>query len=42
MMMHHDAHLTSISKKEILCYVKHPAAKGCTDDGTLVILPIYG
>jgi hypothetical protein len=21
--------------------VKHPAAKGCTDDGTLAIVPIY-
>jgi hypothetical protein len=21
--------------------VKHPAAKGCTDDGTLAIIPIY-
>jgi hypothetical protein len=24
-----------------LCSVKHPAAKGCTDDGTLAIVPIY-
>jgi hypothetical protein len=22
-------------------WVKHPAAKGCTDDGTLAIIPIY-
>jgi hypothetical protein len=22
-------------------HMKHPAAKGCTDDGTLAIVPIY-
>jgi hypothetical protein len=36
-----DAHLSHYCEfVDALC-MKHPAAKGCTDDGTLAIVPIY-